>query len=106
MVLKAPDIPSVLVEVAFISNPSEEKKLRTAGFQRQLAQGIYQGLKRFVRRLPAEPVPAVAAARHHVVRPGETVASIARQYQVQADALRFANELAHEPSVGTRLRIP
>lgn len=106
MVLKAPDIPSVLVEVAFISNPSEERKLRTASFQRQLAEGIYKGLRRFVARLPAEPAPAVASARHHVVRPGETVASIARQYSVQAEALRFANELTREPSVGMRLLIP
>ncbi|BAU48172.1 N-acetylmuramoyl-L-alanine amidase [Sulfurifustis variabilis] len=106
MVLKAPDIPSVLVEVAFISNPTEEKKLRTAGFQRRLAEGIYRGLKRFVARLPDEPSPAVAAARHHVVRPGETLASIARRYEVQAEVLRFANELSREPSAGTRLLIP
>jgi N-acetylmuramoyl-L-alanine amidase len=106
MVLKAPDIPSVLVEIAFISNPTEEKKLRTASFQQRLAEGIYKGLKRFVARLPEEPMPAVAASRHHVVRPGETVASIARQYQVQAEALRFANELKREPSTGTRLLIP
>lgn len=106
MVLKAPDIPSVLVEVAFISNPTEEKKLRTASFQRKLAQGIYKGLKRFVARLPDEPTPAVAASRHHVVRPGETLASIARTYEVQADVLRFANELSREPSAGTRLLIP
>lgn len=106
MVLKAPDIPSVLVEIAFISNPTEEKKLRTARFQRELAQGIYKGLKRFVARLPGEPTPAVAVSRHHVVRQGETLASIARKYEVQAEVLRFANDLTREPNAGTRLRIP
>ncbi len=49
-VLKAPDIPSVLIETAFISNPAEEKKLRSARFQRQMAQGIFQGIERYAVR--------------------------------------------------------
>ncbi|MBI3576019.1 MAG: N-acetylmuramoyl-L-alanine amidase, partial [Gammaproteobacteria bacterium] len=49
-VLKSPDVPSVLVETAFISNPSEEKKLRTPAFQRQLAAGIFRGIKRHLAR--------------------------------------------------------
>ncbi|CAK9884344.1 MAG: N-acetylmuramoyl-L-alanine amidase AmiC [Candidatus Erwinia impunctatus] len=44
-VLKAPDVPSILVETAFISNPEEERKLRTAAFQQQIAQAILQGIK-------------------------------------------------------------
>jgi N-acetylmuramoyl-L-alanine amidase len=59
MVLKAPDIPSVLVETAFISNPAEERKLRSRRFQRQMAQGIFRGILRFKARLP-EPAPALA----------------------------------------------
>ncbi|AXW87117.1 N-acetylmuramoyl-L-alanine amidase [Lonsdalea britannica] len=46
-VLKAPDIPSVLVETAFISNPEEERKLRTARFQQQVAQSIFEGIKAY-----------------------------------------------------------
>jgi N-acetylmuramoyl-L-alanine amidase len=49
-VLKAPDIPSVLVETAFISNPAEEKKLRSPKFQREMAQGIFLGIQRFAAR--------------------------------------------------------
>ena len=59
MVLKAPDIPSVLVETAFISNPAEERKLRSRGFQRKVAQGIFRGILRFKARLP-ETAPALA----------------------------------------------
>lgn len=59
MVLKAPDIPSVLVETAFISNPSEERKLRSRRFQRRMAQGIYKGILRYKARRPA-PSPALA----------------------------------------------
>ena len=43
-VLKSPDIPSVLVETAFISNPREEKRLRTAAFQNEVATSLHQGL--------------------------------------------------------------
>lgn len=46
-VLKAPDIPSILVETAFISNPQEEAKLRDDGYQDQLADAITKGIKRY-----------------------------------------------------------
>ena len=46
-VLKAPDIPSILVETAFISNIQEEKKLRTAVFQQQVAESILAGIKAY-----------------------------------------------------------
>lgn len=113
-VLKAPDIPSVLVETAFLSNPTEEKKLRTPAFQRSLAQGILIGVKRFTARqaLSAPPPRLTTAApkerpHEHVVRPGETLASIARQYHLHVEALRFYNGLPEaEPPVGTRLRLP
>jgi N-acetylmuramoyl-L-alanine amidase len=112
-VLKSPDIPSVLIETAFISNPSEEKKLRTPAFQQRLAGSIFHGIKRHLARRPApSPVPVQATvsgepAREHVVRRGDTLASIARQYNIHVDALRFINDLwdADLP-VGLRLRIP
>ncbi|MEX5744975.1 N-acetylmuramoyl-L-alanine amidase [Massilia sp. X63] len=46
-VLKAPDIPSILVETAFISNPDEEARLRDDGYQNQLADAIAKGIKRY-----------------------------------------------------------
>ncbi|KPD04382.1 N-acetylmuramoyl-L-alanine amidase AmiC [Moellerella wisconsensis] len=48
-VLKAPDIPSILVETAFISNLEEERKLKTAKFQQQMAESIFQGIKAYFR---------------------------------------------------------
>ncbi|MGB3919375.1 N-acetylmuramoyl-L-alanine amidase [Thiothrix litoralis] len=47
MVLKSPDIPSMLVETAFLSNPIEEKRLRTADYQQKLASAVFQGVKRY-----------------------------------------------------------
>ncbi len=51
-VLKAPDIPSVLIETAFISNPEEEQKLRDEAYQDQLADSILRGLLRYFARNP------------------------------------------------------
>lgn len=51
-VLKAPDIPSVLVETAFISNPEEEAKLRTGDYQEQLADALVRGIDRYFARNP------------------------------------------------------
>ena len=51
-VLKAPDIPSVLIETAFISNPDEEEKLRSQDYQDQLADAVMRGIKRYFARNP------------------------------------------------------
>ncbi len=47
VVLRSPDIPSMLVETAFISNPTEEKRLRTAEYQQKLANAVFKGVKRY-----------------------------------------------------------
>lgn len=47
VVLRSPDIPSMLVETAFISNPLEEKRLRTAQYQQKLASAMFKGVKRY-----------------------------------------------------------
>ena len=52
-VLKSPDIPSILVETAFISNPEEEKKLADARHQDKLADALLAGIKRYFAKNPA-----------------------------------------------------
>jgi N-acetylmuramoyl-L-alanine amidase len=51
-VLKAPDIPSILVETGFISNPEEESKLKDEAYQDQLATALQQGISRYFARNP------------------------------------------------------
>jgi len=51
-VLKAPDIPSILVETAFISNPDEERKLNDEAYQEKMAQAIFKGIKRYFTKNP------------------------------------------------------
>lgn len=52
MVLRSPDIPSVLVEMAFLSTPSEERKLNDPNYQNQLAQALLQGIKNYFAQYP------------------------------------------------------
>ena len=54
VVLKSPDIPSMLIETAYISNPAEEKKLRSAAYQKELAEAIFRGVREHFRRSPPD----------------------------------------------------
>jgi N-acetylmuramoyl-L-alanine amidase len=56
-VLKSPDVPSILVETAFISNPEEEKRLNDEAYQDQLARAILGGIKRYFAKHPPRPSP-------------------------------------------------
>jgi N-acetylmuramoyl-L-alanine amidase len=60
-VLKAPDIPSILVETAFISNPDEERKLRSSAYQEQMAEAIVAGIRRYFAQNP--PLARARVAR-------------------------------------------
>jgi N-acetylmuramoyl-L-alanine amidase len=109
VVLKSPDIPSILVETAFISNPNEERKLRDPHHQEVLAQAIMDGIRNyFVHRAPPGTVLAHQANSQHVIGPGETLSSIARQYRVSMQRLRQANGLHDNENVkiGRVLLIP
>ena len=50
--LKAPDVPSILVETAFISNPEEEAKLRSDAYREQLVDALASGIKRYFAKNP------------------------------------------------------
>jgi N-acetylmuramoyl-L-alanine amidase len=54
-VLKAPDVPSILVETAFISNPQEERRLKDDAYQDKLAQALLAGIKRYFAKNPPRP---------------------------------------------------
>lgn len=104
MVLKSPDMPSVLIETAFISNPDEERKLRTSSYQRSLATAMMNGVRHYFERFPP---PGTRLARRHVIRKGDTLSGIAEQYRVPLKKLRLTNQLRSDSlSVGQTLRIP
>ncbi|MCC7547462.1 MAG: N-acetylmuramoyl-L-alanine amidase [Burkholderiales bacterium] len=59
-VLKAPDIPSILVETAFLSNPGEEEKLKRASYQQKMAQAIFAGIQAYFGEHPPQPRDRIA----------------------------------------------
>ena len=60
-VLKSPDVPSILVETAFISNPEEEKRLNDRRYQDQLARAILEGIRDYVAKHPPRPASPLAS---------------------------------------------
>lgn len=106
-VLKAPDIPSLLVETAFISNPSEERKLRDPSHQRALARAMLDGIRRYFSRHPPPGTLLAEGERHHVIARGDTLSELANRYQVDLESLRTANDLNSDVLyVGQEIRIP
>lgn len=116
MVLKSPDIPSILVETGFISNPNEAKKLATLAHQQALARSITAGVRQFFRQNPPPGTYIAmlrdsgkidAGPREHVVTSGESLALIAQRYQISLASLRSANSLKNDIiKVGQTLNIP
>jgi N-acetylmuramoyl-L-alanine amidase len=108
VVLKSPDIPSLLVETAFISNPTEERRLRDSAHQGQLAKSLLQGIRSYFHSTPPPGTYLAAKTpRQHVISRGETLSVIAQQYQVNLAALRMANGIAGDRiQVGQVLQIP
>ena len=111
-VLKSPDIPSVLIETAFISNPAEEKRLKTAGHQQKLALAILKGLRKYSKdHVPAGVImantPPPAPLTTYTIKRGDTLSGIAVRYKVSLNDLRKANGLSSDVlRVGQVLTIP
>jgi N-acetylmuramoyl-L-alanine amidase len=112
MVLKSPDIPSMLVETAFISNPQEEKRLRSKKHQQKVAVALMQGIRDYFKFQPPPGTrlasnQAKTAPRKHVISRGETLIAIANRYQVSVSRLRNVNELKGDTiRIGQVLEIP
>ncbi len=94
-VLKAPDIPSMLVETAFITNPEEEKRLNSPDFQAQIAGAIMEGIKEYFANHPPPGTrwASKGGGRQHVIGKGDTLGRIAKQYAVSVSSLRILNRL-------------
>ena len=112
-VLKSPDIPSILVETGFISNPKEAKSLNSAGYQEKMASAIYRGVDRWFEAYPppgtlfARRPEGDASNRTVTVASGDTLSEIARRYDVSVGDLRSINSLSSSTiRVGQVLKLP
>jgi N-acetylmuramoyl-L-alanine amidase len=114
LVLKSPDIPSVLVETAYISNTREEASLRSSKYQSSLATALRQGIVDYFTASPPEgsyfarpaAQQAIEPLRHVIVR-GDTLSKLAERYSVSSASIRRTNSLRSDVlRVGQVLTIP
>lgn len=118
VVLKSPDIPSILVETGFISNPKEAKNLATPSYQKNLAQAIKTGIVNYFYKNPppgtyleqlrrGKGIEAVTSDLTHKVVKGDTLSSIASKYGISIQAIRSANKITNDHiRIGQLLTIP
>lgn len=114
VVLRSPDVPSILVETAFITNPSEEKRLTDPEHRAKLAAAVVDGIKSYFTQTPppgtwfAANTSGRRGRSEHVVARGETLSGIATRHGISLSALREANRLSGDGGVrvGDVLDIP
>ena len=110
-VLKSPDIPSILVETGFISNPGEAKKLGTRSYQQRMARQIHAGIKDyFVINPPHGTLFAwqkQQGGQQYVIARGDSLSGIAQRFNVSVNDLKLHNGLSNTRIlVGQTLKIP
>lgn len=105
-VLRSPDIPSLLIETGYLSNPGEARLLTSSGYQRRLADAIVHGVRSYFRDTPPEgsllawqkangelPDLNMPVGGEYVVRRGDSLSEIAQRHDVSMRELRSANDL-------------
>lgn len=115
VVLKSPDIPSLLVETGFISNPQEERRLRDGKYQQRMMTAVFDGIRAHYQRNPP-PSSYLAwqrdqgrspGAGEYRIQPGDTLSEIAARHSVPVARIRQANKLNGDViRVGQVLQIP
>jgi N-acetylmuramoyl-L-alanine amidase len=111
LVLKSPDIPSLLLETGFISNPNEAQKLSTSGYQNKMAQAIFEGIEQYFLD---NPPPGTLLAKNgnrvdriYVVAPGDTLSEIAVRFNVSMKKIKRYNKMSsNKIRVGKKIKIP
>lgn len=112
-VLKSPDIPSILVETGFISNPGEADRLNTSAYQDKMASAIHDGIVVWFKSHP--PAGTLLAwqraqqggARQYVIARGDTLSEIAERYRVSVKSLKETNGISGSTiRIGQVLTIP
>ena len=110
-VLKSPDVPSLLIETGFISNPGEAERLATPAYQDKMARAIRRGIQSWFAR---QPPPGTLLAwqreqggREVTIAEGDTLSEIAERYGVTVASIKTNNGLSRDVIyVGQTLLIP
>ncbi len=113
-VLRSPDMPSLLIETGFISNPAEAKRLSTPQHRQKMAEGIFAGVKNYYydhtpsgTYLAWQKQNGGIRESEHVVARGDTLSGIAQRYRISVSDLMSFNELTNSKiRLGQKLKIP
>jgi len=113
VVLKSPDIPSILVETGFISNPGEARRLKSRTHQQALARAIYRGLQGFFLENPPPGTLLAWQLQQHKggqkyrISRGDTLSDIAVRHSISIHRLKVFNGLTSDAiKVGQVIQIP
>ncbi len=111
IVLKSPDIPSILVETGFISNPAEAHRLSSADYQEKLAGALYAGVRNFMEANAPEGTLVAwrreRAGQHYTIAYGDTLSGIAVRYGISARRIKEVNGISGDAiRVGQVIVIP
>jgi N-acetylmuramoyl-L-alanine amidase len=109
VVLKSPDIPSILIETGFISHSNEEKLLSNKAYQEKLARAIANGIRQYFKQYAPQGTLQAADKQEKSYRvvAGDTLSSIAHKFHVSVAALQAANKLSGQTiRKGQVLKIP
>ncbi|WP_166264406.1 N-acetylmuramoyl-L-alanine amidase [Marinobacter caseinilyticus] len=114
-VLKSPDIPSILVEAGFISNPREERNLKSSAYQRRISQAVFGGIDSYFNSTPPpgtllaynkRQAQNLAGGQYRIQR-GDTLSAVARRNQTTVNELMRHNGLSNDRVlVGQTIEIP
>jgi N-acetylmuramoyl-L-alanine amidase len=121
-VLKSPDIPSVLIETGFITNDSEERKLRTESYQWDIAEAVYRSIKAYYNQTPhfanstyrspslsnsgSSTSRTVTKNKYHKVKSGESLSVLAQRYGTSMSKIKRWNRLEKNTLyIGQRLKV-
>lgn len=108
VVLKSPDIVSVLVESGYLSNPGEEKRLQMVTHQKRVARAVYTGIKRYLAHHPAKDMLLSSVnIKDYKVVGGDTLSEIALKFRTKvSDIKKLSNLLSDTIWVGQILKVP
>jgi len=111
VVLKSPDIPSILVETGFISNPTEAKNLGSRAYRKKMARAIHAGIVQwFVAHPPSGTLIAWqkhSGGQQYTIASGDTLSAIAQRFNVSLASLKSQNGLSDSRILaGQKLTIP
>ncbi|MBE8215246.1 MAG: LysM peptidoglycan-binding domain-containing protein [Endozoicomonadaceae bacterium] len=112
IVLRALDVPSILIESGFMTNAQDLKQLTSANYQHHFADSVTQGLIDYLNKCPPEGTYAVNhmiyyTPNDYIVKAGDTLLKIAKQFNLSLNQIKTLNYLNINdmPKIGVRLKL-